>query len=44
MEVLFSPIGLLFIVAVAVTDLALAVLIGKFLGGVQGHSPEGRSK
>lgn len=44
MEGLFSPIGLLFIAVVAVLDFALAVVIGKFLGGVQEHYPDGRSK
>lgn len=41
---LLSPTGLLFIVAIAVADFALAVVIGKFLGGVGSHYPEGRSK
>lgn len=37
---LFSAEGLLFIIGIAVADIALGVVIGKFLRGVQSHYPE----
>lgn len=42
MEGIFTVSNLLFIIGIAVADLVLGVVIGKFLRGVQGRYPEGR--